>query len=156
MGCFLSLFQGRFLSSRHSTVGHRLEKYLLESFPSLLGLIWTLLLCHRYSHESTFLHFLLRHRRKNLNQPSKNIKPVTSFVKIKPITNQKWRQTSVTGIVLVKDYHRSLQNFDHYYRGYSNILISSFLEIDFEINISDKKSRPFDLSEVIFKCIKVL
>ena len=36
------------------------------------------------------------------------------------------------------------------------ILISSFLEIDFEINISDKKSRRFDLSEVIFKCIKVL
>ena len=35
-------------------------------------------------------------------------------------------------------------------------LISSFLEIDFEINISDKKSRRFDLSEVIFKCIKVL
>ena len=27
-------------------------------------------------------------------------------------------------------------------------LISSFLEIDFEINISDKKSRRFDLSEV--------
>ena len=27
---------------------------------------------------------------------------------------------------------------------------------DFEINISDKKSRRFDLSEVIFKCIKVL
>ena len=26
----------------------------------------------------------------------------------------------------------------------------------FEINISDKKSRRFDLSEVIFKCIKVL
>ena len=36
------------------------------------------------------------------------------------------------------------------------ILISSSLEIDFEINISDKKSRRFDLSEVIFKCIKVL
>ena len=36
-----------------------------------------------------------------------------------------------------------------------NNLISSFLEIDFEINISDKKSRRFDLSEVIFKCIKV-
>ena len=36
------------------------------------------------------------------------------------------------------------------------MLISSFLEIDFEINISDKKSRRFDLSEVIFKCIKVL
>ena len=36
------------------------------------------------------------------------------------------------------------------------ILISNFLEIDFEINISDKKSRRFDLSEVIFKCIKVL
>ena len=35
-------------------------------------------------------------------------------------------------------------------------LISNFLEIDFEINISDKKSRRFDLSEVIFKCIKVL
>ena len=35
-------------------------------------------------------------------------------------------------------------------------LISSFLEIDFEINISDKRSRRFDLSEVIFKCIKVL
>ena len=34
--------------------------------------------------------------------------------------------------------------------------ISSFLEIDFEINISDRKSRRFDLSEVIFKCIKVL
>ena len=33
------------------------------------------------------------------------------------------------------------------------IKISSFLEIDFEINISDKKSRRFDLSEVIFKCI---
>ena len=29
-------------------------------------------------------------------------------------------------------------------------------ETDFEINISDKKSRRFDLSEVIFKCIKVL
>ena len=29
-------------------------------------------------------------------------------------------------------------------------------KIDFEINISDKKSRRFDLSEVIFKCIKVL
>ena len=26
----------------------------------------------------------------------------------------------------------------------------------FAINISDKKSRRFDLSEVIFKCIKVL
>ena len=38
----------------------------------------------------------------------------------------------------------------------SIILISSFLEIDFEINISDKKSRRFDLSEVIFKCVKVL
>ena len=38
----------------------------------------------------------------------------------------------------------------------NNSLISSFLEIDFEINISDKKSRRFDLSEVIFKCIKVL
>ena len=36
------------------------------------------------------------------------------------------------------------------------ILISSFLEIDFAINSSDKKSRRFDLSEVIFKCIKVL
>ena len=36
------------------------------------------------------------------------------------------------------------------------LLISSFLEIDFAINISDKKSRRFDLSEVIFKCIKVL
>ena len=35
-------------------------------------------------------------------------------------------------------------------------LISNFLEIDFEINISDKKSRRFDPSEVIFKCIKVL
>ena len=35
-------------------------------------------------------------------------------------------------------------------------LISNFLEIDFEINISDKKSRRFDLSEVIFKCVKVL
>ena len=80
MGCFLWLFQGRFLSSRHSTVGHRLGRYLWESFPSLLGLIWTLLLCHRYSHESTFLHFLLRHRRMNLNQPSKNFKPVTSSV----------------------------------------------------------------------------
>ena len=34
--------------------------------------------------------------------------------------------------------------------------ISNFLAIDFEINISDKKSRRFDLSEVIFKCIKVL
>ena len=33
--------------------------------------------------------------------------------------------------------------------------LSNFLEIHFEINISDKKSR-FDLSEVIFKCIKVL
>ena len=29
--------------------------------------------------------------------------------------------------------------------------ISNFLEIDFEINISDKKSRRFDLSEVIFE-----
>ena len=38
----------------------------------------------------------------------------------------------------------------------SIIIISSFLEIDFEINISDKKSRRFDLSKVIFKCIKVL
>ena len=37
-----------------------------------------------------------------------------------------------------------------------HILISSFLEMDFEINISDKKSRRFDLFEVIFKCIKVL
>ena len=37
-----------------------------------------------------------------------------------------------------------------------DILISNFLEIDFAINISDKKSRRFDLSEVIFKCIKVL
>ena len=37
-----------------------------------------------------------------------------------------------------------------------NVEISSFLEIDFAINISDKKSRRFDLSEVIFKCIKVL
>ena len=36
------------------------------------------------------------------------------------------------------------------------IIISSFLEIDFAINISDKKSRRFDLSEVIFKCIEVL
>ena len=36
------------------------------------------------------------------------------------------------------------------------LLISSFLEIDFEINIGNKKSRRFDLSEVIFKCIKVL
>ena len=36
------------------------------------------------------------------------------------------------------------------------LLISSFLEIDFEIDISDKKSRRLDLSEVIFKCIKVL
>ena len=36
------------------------------------------------------------------------------------------------------------------------MLISSFLEIDFEINISDNKSRRFDLSEVVFKCIKVL
>ena len=35
-------------------------------------------------------------------------------------------------------------------------LISNFLEIDFAINISDKKSPRFDLSEVIFKCIKVL
>ena len=34
--------------------------------------------------------------------------------------------------------------------------ISNFLEIDFGINISDKKSRRFDLSEVISKCIKVL
>ena len=44
------------------------------------------------------------------------------------------------------------------FNNYSTImlLISSFLEIDFEINISDKKSRHFDLSEVIFKCIKVL
>ena len=38
----------------------------------------------------------------------------------------------------------------------NNILISSFVEINFEINISDKKSRHFDLPEVIFKCIKVL
>ena len=38
----------------------------------------------------------------------------------------------------------------------NKLLISSFLEIDFAINISDKKSRRFDLSEVIFKCIKVL
>ena len=29
-------------------------------------------------------------------------------------------------------------------------------EFVFAINISDKKSRRFDLSEVIFKCIKVL
>ena len=38
----------------------------------------------------------------------------------------------------------------------NDLLKSSFLEIDFEINISDKKSRRFDFSEVIFKCIKVL
>ena len=31
-----------------------------------------------------------------------------------------------------------------------------WIEVFFEINISDKKSRRFDLSEVIFKCIKVL
>ena len=36
------------------------------------------------------------------------------------------------------------------------IMYFAYLEIDFEINISDKKSRRFDLSEVIFKCIKVL
>ena len=44
----------------------------------------------------------------------------------------------------------SLSFFDKF------IKISSFLEIDFEINISDKKSRRFNLSGVIFKCIKVL
>ena len=31
------------------------------------------------------------------------------------------------------------------------ILISSFFEIDFEIKTNAKKSRRFDLSEVIFK-----
>ena len=35
------------------------------------------------------------------------------------------------------------------------ILISSFFEIDFEIKTSVKKSRRFDLSEVIFKCVKI-
>ena len=50
-----------------------------------------------------------------------------------------------------------LRNVDFYrIDTWKSILISSFLEIDFEINISDKKSRRFDLSEVIFKCIKVL
>ena len=36
------------------------------------------------------------------------------------------------------------------------LLIIIVITINFEINISDKKSRRFDLSEVIFKCIKVL
>ena len=44
----------------------------------------------------------------------------------------------------------------HFFISFIIILISNFLEIDFAINISDKKSRRFDLSEVIFKCIKVL
>ena len=47
----------------------------------------------------------------------------------------------------------SLQIMDYLYLF---VEIQSYLEIDFEINISDKKSRRFDLSEVIFKCIKVL
>ena len=34
------------------------------------------------------------------------------------------------------------------------ILISSFFEIDFEIKTNAKKSRRFDLSEVIFKWVK--
>ena len=50
-----------------------------------------------------------------------------------------------------------LRNVDFYrIDTWRSILISSFLEIDFEINISDKKSQRFDLSKVIFKCIKVL
>ena len=44
----------------------------------------------------------------------------------------------------------------YYYCDTICFIISSFLEIDFAMNISDKKSRRFDLSEVIFKCIKVL
>ena len=32
------------------------------------------------------------------------------------------------------------------------ILMSNFLDIDFVIKLNDKKSRRFDLSEVIFKC----
>ena len=35
---------------------------------------------------------------------------------------------------------------------YFQRICSGFLEIDFEIDISDKKSRLFDHSEVIFKC----
>ena len=30
--------------------------------------------------------------------------------------------------------------------------MSNFLDIDFVIKLNDKKSRRFDLSEVIFKC----
>ena len=32
------------------------------------------------------------------------------------------------------------------------MIINNNIKIYFEINISDKKSRRFDLSEVIFKC----
>ena len=38
----------------------------------------------------------------------------------------------------------------------SILLYSKLSQLDFEINISDKKSLRFDLSEVIFKCVKVL
>ena len=35
---------------------------------------------------------------------------------------------------------------------YFKLLMSNFLDIDFVIKLNDKKSRRFDLSEVIFKC----
>ena len=57
----------------------------------------------------------------------------------------------------VKAFHMNDSLIQVFWTNMNNFkLISSFLEIDFEINISDKKSRRFDLSEVIFKCIKVL
>ena len=61
-------------------------------------------------------------------------------------------------VIIAQGYHRVNQRGVHkigtgregIIEEINEILISSFLEIDFEISISDKKSRRFDLSEVIF------
>ena len=68
---------------------------------------------------------------------------------------EKYRGTVPTSLRLefMECIVSTMQAFDW---SIDNILISNFLEIDFAINISDKKSRRFDLSEVIFKCIRVL
>ena len=59
-------------------------------------------------------------------------------------------------IIVKSTCNQRMAYFNILFNYLNKILISSFLEIDFEINISDKKSRRFDLAEVIFKCIKVL
>ena len=88
------------------------------------------------------------------NRPCKHLWTAPSLVKI--ISFKYFRESSHLKQVKRAHFRCKVLPIAAPNRMNPQLLISSFLEIDFEINSSDKKSRRFDLSEVIFKCIKVL